>query len=137
MDIWTGYRQKWDEMAISAFLGIFSSFFAWQLDAVPVQVGYRAGLKALVVGNLYDPACSYTWSNHMRESLPDSVMIVWQGVGHCLSQGGDYPGSGMKPCLDLLARYWRTGELPVDGFTCRVEKPVPLGNWNVETQETI
>lgn len=137
MDIWTGYRQKWDEMAISAFLGIFSSFFAWQLDAVPVQVGYRAGLKALVVGNLYDPACSFTWSNHMRESLPDSVMIVWQGVGHCLSQGGDYPGSGMKPCLDLLARYWRTGELPVDGFTCRVEKPVPLGNWNVETQQTI
>lgn len=134
MDIWTGYRQKWDEMAISAFLGIFSSFFAWQLDAVPVQVGYRAGLKALVVGNLYDPACSYTWSNHMRESLPDSVMIVWQGVGHCLSQGGDYPGSGMKPCLDRLARYWRTGELPVDGFTCRVEKPVPLGNWSLEMQ---
>ena len=41
-----------------AFLGIFSSFFAWQLDAVPVQVGYRSGLRALVVGNLYDPACS-------------------------------------------------------------------------------
>ena len=38
----------------------------------------------------------------MRESLPNSVMMIWQGVGHCLGEGGDYPGSGMKPCLDRL-----------------------------------
>ena len=41
---------------------------------------FRSASEALVVGNLYDPACSYTWSNKMRESLPDSVMMVWQGA---------------------------------------------------------
>ena len=35
----------------------------------------------------------YTWSNHMRESLPDSCMIVWQGVGHCLTSGRPTFGS--------------------------------------------
>jgi len=133
MGIWNGYKAKWSEMAISSFIGIFSEFFAWQMDATPVQVGFRSGLQALVVGNLYDPACSYTWSNHMRESLPDSVMMIWQGVGHCLDEGGNYPGSGMEPCLNRVKKYWTHGELPIDGFTCRIEKPVPLGDWSVQT----
>ncbi|CAK9047494.1 Serine protease Hip1 (Hydrolase important for pathogenesis 1) (Serine hydrolase Hip1) [Durusdinium trenchii] len=124
--IWQDFSSVWDEMATSAFVGIFSEIFAWQREAVPVHAGFRQNVRALVVGNLYDPACSYTWSNRMRESLPNSVMMIWQGVGHCLGEGGDYPGSGMKPCLDRMASYWVTGELPIDGFTCRTEEPVPL-----------
>ena len=36
-------------------------------------------------------------------------------------------------CCAFILRYWTHGELPIDGFTCRVEKPVPLGDWSVQT----
>eukprot|EP00439_Symbiodinium_sp_Y106_P073498 s73_g13.t2 len=133
MGAYRAFRAEWEEMATSSFVGIFSAFFSWDAEAIPVQTGFRAGVRALVVGNLYDPACSYTWSNHMRESLPNAVMMTWQGVGHCLTPGGNYPNSGMQPCLDRLEQYWKTGELPFDGYTCRTEAPVPLGNWSTET----
>ena len=128
------FRAEWEEMATSSFVGIFSAVFSWEAEPVPVQTGFRAGVRALVVGNLYDSACSYTWSNHMRESLPNAVMMTWQGVGHCLLPQGSYPNSGMQPCLNRMEQYFMTGELPFDGFTCRTEAPVPLGNFRTETQ---
>ena len=35
----------------------------------------------------------------MRESLPDSVMMVWQGVGHCLRQGWAPVENGKDPMI--------------------------------------
>eukprot|EP00913_Durusdinium_trenchii_P033657 g31507.t1 len=56
--IWQDFSSVWDEMATSAFVGIFSEIFAWQREAVPVHAGFRQNVRALVVGNLYDPACA-------------------------------------------------------------------------------
>ena len=134
MGVYRTFRAEWEEMATSSFVGIFSAVFSWEAEPVPVQTGFRAGVRALVVGNLYDSACSYTWSNYMRESLPNAVMMTWQGVGHCLLPQGSYPNSGMQPCLNRVEQYFMTGELPFDGFTCRTEAPVPLGNFRTETQ---
>jgi len=79
------------------------------------------------VANLYDPATAFAWSNSMRQSFPDASMIVWQGVGHMTTAGGNYPNSGMAPCLAHMEMYWRKGVLPVDGFTCRQNASLPLG----------
>ena len=61
----------------------------------------------------------FTWSNHMRESLPDSVMIVWQGVGHCLSQGWASPQMltdrttpmGHMVYIGKYGKYWEIWEI--------------------------
>lgn len=126
MGIYRRYARTWGTMATGGFVGIFSELFAWRPSPTPIQAGFRSDIKALILGNLYDPATRYAWSNEMRESLPNSVMMTWQGVGHMTTAGGNYKNSGMKPCLDRVKTYWKTGQLPLDGFTCRVNAPLPL-----------
>ena len=40
-------------------------------------------------------------------------------VGHTIQGGASYDPDGVKQCTDRQERFWRTGKLPVDGFTCR------------------
>ena len=112
---------------MTGFVGIFAELFAWPALPTPSPVGFRTHVQApLIIGNLHDPATAFAWTSAMRSSLPDAHLMIWQGVGHCLSARGNYAHSGMQPCLDGIAGYWENGTLPIDGFTCRMEAPLPL-----------
>ncbi|CAE7892800.1 ANKRD50 [Symbiodinium microadriaticum] len=119
MQAYREFKSTWnDAMATSGFVAMFSVLSSWTAEAVPAQPGFRAGIKALVLGNLYDPETPFIWSNHMRESLPDGAMIIWQGGGH----GEQRDDDNMKDCTDAIDRFWETGRLPKDGLTCRTPK---------------
>lgn len=127
MGIYRAYAAVQGPMATSGFIGIFAELFAWPALPTPSPVGFRSLPSApLIIGNLHDPATAFAWTSAMRSSLPGAHLMIWQGVGHCLSARGNYDHSGMQPCLDVIAAYWRNGSLPVDGFTCRMQAPLPL-----------
>ncbi|CAE7236959.1 ANKRD50 [Symbiodinium sp. CCMP2592] len=118
MEAYRDFKTTWnDAMAVGPFVGLFSVLSSWKAEAVPVQPGFRAGIQAVALGNLYDPHTPFIWSNQMRESLPDGVQIIWQGGGH-----GEQHNDNMKDCKDAIDRFWRTGKLPPDGLTCRTPK---------------
>ena len=120
------YAASAGDMATSGFVGIFAEMFSWPALATPSPVGFRDAVAPLVIGNLHDPATAFAWTSAMRSALPSARLMIWQGVGHCLSSGGDYADSGMRPCLDNVKAYWANGTLPIDGFTCRMVAPLPL-----------
>lgn len=131
MQAYREFKSTWnDAMATSGFVAMFSVLSSWTAEAVPAQPGFRAGIKALVLGNLYDPETPFIWSNHMRESLPDGAMIIWQGGGH----GEQRDDDNMKDCTDAIDRFWETGQaaqrwpdlpntqIQVSSMRCRVPK---------------
>ena len=123
MQAYREFKSTWnDAMATGAFVAMFSVLSSWTAEAVPVQPGFRTGIKALVLGNLYDPNTPFIWSNHMRESLPDGAMIIWQGGGHGERRNDDNMKDYMKDCTDAIDRFWETGRMPKDGLTCRTPK---------------
>ena len=118
MEAYRDFKPSWnDAMATGPFVGMFSVLSSWKAEAVPVQPGFRAGIQAVALGNLYDPNTPFIWSNQMRESLPDGVLIIWQGGGH-----DEQHDAHMKDCTDAIDLFWQTGKLPPDGLTCRTSK---------------
>ena len=71
----------------------------------------------------------------MAAAFPDSSLLTYQGVGHCLEfpsherpngrpPDGDPAGSG--ECDRIVMGYLRTGVLPRIGHTCRLREPIPV-----------
>ncbi|EOD07364.1 hypothetical protein EMIHUDRAFT_121140 [Emiliania huxleyi CCMP1516] len=119
-------RDGGSELAVGAFVGITANIFAWGELSTPCPVAFRGDVSALIVGNLYDPATSYTWTKRMRHAFPHAVMMTWQGVGHTASAGGNYPDSGIMGCIRRISAYWKNGTLPDDGYVCHQTAAVPL-----------
>ena len=79
-------------------------------------------VKALVVGNLYDPSTGYTWSQKMHQAFPSGALLTWQGVGHTLESGdGVNDPAGAGACANKMYHYLLHGELPTNGITCHNE----------------
>lgn len=99
--------------------------FGWPALSTPAVYGWRENVKALIVGNLYDGATPFENTEWMRASFPGSVLLTWQGIGH-LTINADYDPEGVKRCTRKMDRYMTTGELPVDGDTCRQSEKIKL-----------
>jgi len=91
------------------------------IEPANVVVGARACVKVLVASTAYDMATPVTQAMKVREALPDASFMLWQGVGHTI-QGASYDPDGVAQCNIRKEKFWLTGELPVDGFTCRNSK---------------
>ena len=91
------------------------SLFAWPAAPAPQVMGSRQDVKALVIGNSYDPATPFYNAKRMRDKFPNGVLVTYQGGGH-----GVQPTSpGGKYCKALVDNFLQTGQLPLDGTVCR------------------
>jgi len=67
----------------------------------------------LILGTRYDPATPYSWAAALRQQLPASRLITWEGDGHTAF------GSG-SACVDTAVRdYLLTGRQPASDVTCQ------------------
>ena len=89
-------------------------------EPTPCMYGYRSGVKGIVINSLYDGATPYINAKTMRGGMSNTVLVTWQGVGHCV-QSADYDQEGVRACLNQVTEYFTSHgkTLPVDGFTCR------------------
>ena len=111
----------------SAFVGCFSLAASWGPVPVPIPPLGAAHVKALIVGNLFDPATAYVNSQRMLQAFPSASLISWQGIGHCFvrGHGGNPPEDkvGFYLCEPLLLGYLLNGTMPKRGVTCHSQLP--------------
>eukprot|EP00913_Durusdinium_trenchii_P025723 g24139.t1 len=50
-------------------------------------LGYRSGVRALIVNSLYDRSTPFAAAQQMRAAFPDGVEMIWQGIGHIVGEG--------------------------------------------------
>ncbi len=76
------------------------------IELIPVEVP-----PLLLIGGTADPATPLAWAEHVRELLPDSVLIVNDAPGHT--------AIGRSTCIDdAVTAYLLDGILPSDGLRC-------------------
>jgi len=102
---------------------------------VPSYGSSLATLTPLVIGELHDPATTYTAAQMMKQFFPQGKLMTWQGYKHCLpsigtlrlpnlyNETGLNTGWGAHDCMDRLTLYLKTDELPPDGYTCPINGP--------------
>eukprot|EP00933_Yihiella_yeosuensis_P056440 TRINITY_DN5562_c0_g3_i1.p1 TRINITY_DN5562_c0_g3~~TRINITY_DN5562_c0_g3_i1.p1 ORF type:complete len:136 (-),score=21.37 TRINITY_DN5562_c0_g3_i1:55-462(-) len=105
-----------------AYLQIMTSLIQWPVVPTPVAPMGNPDIKALVIGNLYDPTTMYEWSQKMHLSFPKGVLMTWQGIGHGLLGSTRYGFLGSAACEEHAFYYLNTGVLPPNGFSCRLEQ---------------
>ncbi|KAF5018983.1 hypothetical protein F66182_9001 [Fusarium sp. NRRL 66182] len=74
----------------------------------PLDDGIRYAPTVLLASSVYDPECSITWAEGVREQLPRRVSITRNGPGHT----SHYLKGETSKAMD---RYLVTGKLPKDG----------------------
>ena len=127
--MWRAARELHGADVLGHLLGYMASISTWHVLPQPVAPYGSATVAPLVLGNLFDQATSYEMSQTMASAFPQSSILTYQGVGHCL----DFPTSptntdigGTGECTDLVIEYFRTGVLPINGHTCRQRVPIPV-----------
>jgi len=121
-------RATYDELGefTSAFIGYLSNMFAWPVLPQPAGTLGNPNVKAVVIGNLYDPISAYTASQAMHQAFPAGSMITWQGVGHVFQPGNSYDKIGAATCNKALIDFMKSGDLPQNGKVCLNKAPLPL-----------
>lgn len=66
----------------------------------------------LILGTRFDPATPYAWATALREQLPTSRLITWEGDGHTAF------GSGSRCVDDLVQKFLITGTQLDQDLTC-------------------
>jgi len=129
VDMWRAARLQYGAAITGHMLGYISAIGTWRVQPTPVAPIGSATVAPVVVGNLYDQATSYVLSQRMAAAFPESSIITYQGVGHCL----EYPDAptnidplGTGECHELIVAYLRTGVRPLNGHTCRMQTPIPV-----------
>jgi pimeloyl-ACP methyl ester carboxylesterase len=109
---------------------------AWPLYAQPLPPSGKAGVPALIVGNLHDAQTDYSGAQRMRENFPKSSLVTWQGYGHGTWSAGREPGTNetqvnndnaIQACKEWSYQYLANGTLPPDGQVCMMDRPLILG----------
>jgi len=105
-------------------------YMMYPREPTPGMYGSRSGVKGIVINSLYDGATPYGNAKKMRAGLSNTVLVTWQGIGHCVSDA-DYDPEGVKACIDQVSTYFESGNgdpdnatLPIDGFTCRTSREI-------------
>ena len=102
-----------------------------------------ATISPVIMGNLHDPRTAYTSAQLARRAFPQSHLVTWQGIGHCLMPEGpvgkgllaDYEQANKEhhlmnyteqmaryACVSRIQSFLDTGDLPPDGHTCIVPR---------------
>lgn len=115
----------------------------WPATARPVPPMGDASISPVIVGNLHDPRTAYTSAQLARRAFPQSHLVTWQGIGHCLRPPGPV-GKGLLAeyetakqehhlmnyteemarydCFSRILSFIDTGNSPLDGHTCIVPR---------------
>uniref|UniRef100_A0A7S2KKI6 AB hydrolase-1 domain-containing protein n=1 Tax=Zooxanthella nutricula TaxID=1333877 RepID=A0A7S2KKI6_9DINO len=127
---WRANKEKFGDAGVAALIGDIAGYSFWPATATPNAPMVRASVPVLVVGNLFDTATGYTWSQQMRQAFSKGALLTWQGVGHTMPRAGNpnnYDPVAIEKCQALVREYMQNGTLPQDGHTCHSTKPVPVG----------
>lgn len=133
--LWDAFHRKYRSMAAGPYVGILSGLFQWPVVPTPPAPLGNPNVKALIIGNLYDPSTSYHWSQQMHAVFPNGKMMTWQGVGHGLFAG--YSDKGGKACLGHIFKFLSgTDDDIPNGHTCRMEGQIPTSLLEGQTSFT-
>jgi len=136
--------QKYPPAAVFRATILAPSYMMYPREPTPCMYGHRSGVKGIVINSLYDGATPYVNAKRMRGGLSDSVLVTWQGVGHCVTTA-DYDPEGVKACLAQVDEYWKSGNgdpanpkivLPIDGFTCRNSREISKAEADARKEHT-
>mmetsp|Transcript_74677 Transcript_74677/g.192708 ORF Transcript_74677/g.192708 Transcript_74677/m.192708 type:complete len:621 (-) Transcript_74677:226-2088(-) len=129
MGRWQSAKQVYSDAGLAAEVGDLAGYGFWPAIATPTAPIGNPDVRALVIGNLYDTATSYSWSQQMRQAFGSGALLTWQGVGHTLPSPGrdNYDPEALKKCRSHVTNYLQYGTLPLDGYVCHTTKPVPVG----------
>lgn len=126
---WQQVRRTY-KMGSSSFIGCFGAMATQGGTPAPGAPFGSPTVRALVVGNLYDPSTGYSWSQEMHKAFPAGSMMTWQGVGHLITGHGDKTQLndpvGFNNCTRKIQHYLLTGELPMNGYVCRNKMKLSL-----------
>ena len=119
-------RQKYPDLAVYSAINDCPIYMMYPLEPTPCVYGFRSGIKGIVINSLYDGATRYVNAKTMREGMSSTVLVTWQGIGHCVNGYNDYDAKGVQACLRKVDEYFQThgATLPIDGFTCRNSRQI-------------
>ena len=122
LNLWGSASHQFTAAGLTPFVGIAATVLLWPGIPSPIPPIGNTVTPALVVGNLYDPATSYAWSQKMSVAFPAGSMMTWQGVGHGLTYSGNQEHGA---CVMRIPKYFNEGILPEDGHVCRNPHAIP------------
>ena len=121
---WASSAVEDGDAGLAAVVGDMVGYFLWPVKATPNAPMGSSIVYPLVVGNLFDPATSYSWAQDMKSAFPDGSLITWQGIGHTFpSHATDYNREAIKECQVHIKDYLQQGIMPVNGLTCFQNTP--------------
>ncbi|CAE7884784.1 utp6, partial [Symbiodinium microadriaticum] len=116
---WKSAASNRGDAGLAAVVGDMVGSFLWPVKATPNAPMGSSIVYPLVVGNLFDPATSYSWAQNMKSAFPGGSLITWQGIGHTFpSHASDYNKDAVKECQAHIKAYLQKGTMPVNGLTC-------------------
>jgi pimeloyl-ACP methyl ester carboxylesterase len=133
---WWGSQLEQYPFGVSRSVGVMAMVAAWPLYAQPLPPSGKAGVPALIIGNLHDAQTDYSGAQRMRENFPKSSLVTWQGYGHGTWSAGQEPGTNetqvnndvaLRACKEWSIQYLANGTLPPDGQVCMMDRPLILG----------
>jgi hypothetical protein len=122
LNLWGSASHQFRAAGLTPFVGIAATVLLWPGIPSPIPPIGNTVTPAVVVGNLYDPATSYAWSQKMSVAFPAGSMMTWQGVGHGLTYSGNKEHGA---CVMRIPKYFNEGVLPEDGHVCHNPHAIP------------
>jgi len=92
----------------------------------PVYPGIGTNqVSPLIIGMVDDSATPFKWTQQMKLAFPAGHLMSFQGYFHTFNSpfhmlSKDQDRKGLFPCVQNLKHYVRTGELPLNGYTCHL-----------------
>lgn len=129
MQLWDKAQIKWSPWGLTTYSGVAAGTFFWPVPGTPVPPLGNPTIKALVIGNLYDPLTSYSWSQTMSAAFPAASLMTWQGAGHTLPDtptASKWNYESIDKCNENIVQYMNLGKLPMNGYLCRQKHPPPV-----------
>lgn len=124
--LWSAFSEEHRAISAGSYVGILSGLFQWPVVPTPPAPLGNPNVKALILGNLYDPSTSYSWSQEMHKVFPSGKMMTWQGVGHGLVIPEAYDPKGSTSCIKNIFKFLNgTDDDLANGHTCRLTQPIP------------
>merc|ERR1712087_285903 len=102
-----GLLNKYSSLAVYGAVNDGPTYMMYPLEPTPCMYGYRSGVKGIVINSLYDGATPYVNAKTMRGGMSSTVLVTWQGIGHCVS-GANYDEEGVAACNQQVTKYFQS-----------------------------
>ena len=112
--------QRNHPLGVAAFSACTVPMALWPAKPSPLVPAGNSNLQPLIVGNLHDPATSYTWTQRMKQAFPNGHLMSTLYAGHVLANNANFTTdpAAYAGCQDKIITYFTTGALPLNGFVC-------------------